>query len=370
MHKIKVVYIVSTLGRTGPTRQLHNIIKFLDFDSFSVDVVTLSPNPPDNLQHEFLEIGIQIHSLELSRFATVILGKRKLTTALKRLQPDIIHSQGLRSDLLVTQLQGTFRNVSTQRNNPLRDYPALMGNIKGTIAARLHVWAFNRLSLVITCSKDIDITNADRTHATKVIYNGVDLSGLTPQLTPEEKVNKRAQLNLPVDGRLFIYAGPLIPRKNVVMLLEAFIDLENIRDNLVILGDGYLKYECQKLASEQQNIFSLGSVHNVTDYLHASDIFVSASRSEGMPNAVLEALAVGLPVLLSDIGPHKEILSHSPSAGWLFPTNNRAILTDYLMKVSPTPEKQRLARQLTHNHFGAHKMSTEYQKVYRKLYSL
>ena len=370
MNKIKVVYIVSTLGRTGPTRQLHNIIKYLDVNLFSAAIITLSPNPIDNLEQEFLEIGIPIHNLRLSRLWSVILGKRKLTRILKQLQPDIVHSQGLRSDLLATQLRGKFNSVSTQRNNPLSDYPALMGSIKGTIAARLHVWAFNRLPLIVTCSKDINNTNVNRTHTTKVIHNGVDLSSLTSRLTTEEKVTKRAQLNLPIDGRLFIYAGPLIARKNIIMLLEAFINLEAKIDNLVILGDGYLKNECQLLASGKNNIFIPGSVQNVSDYLHASDIFITASHSEGMPNAVLEALAAGLPVLLSDIGSHNEILSHSPTAGWLFPTNNRAILTDYLMKVSTTPERQESARQLAQNHFDAHQMSTEYQNVYRELYPL
>ena len=255
MNKIKVVYIVSTLGRTGPTRQLHNIIKYLDDNLFSAEIISLSPNPINNLEQEFLDIDIPTHHLGLSRFATVIFGIRKLTSILKRLQPDIVHSQGLRSDLLATQLQSTFKSVSTQRNNPLIDYPALMGNIKGTIAARLHVWAFNHLPLVITCSKYIDNTNTNRTHATKVINNGVDLSGLTSQLTTEEKFKKRAQLNLPVDGRLFIYAGPLIPRKNVIMLLQAFSDLEAKTDKLILFREGQLKNECQKLAAEQQNIF-------------------------------------------------------------------------------------------------------------------
>ena len=369
MNKKKVVYIVSTLGRTGPTRQLHNIIKHLDVNLFSADIVTLSSNPLDNLEQEFKELGIKIHCLGLTRLSSIIFGKSQLIGVLKRLQPDIVHSQGLRSDLLATRLKGTYKNVATQRNNPLIDYPALMGSIKGTIAARLHIWAFNRLPLVVTCSKDIDTTNLKRNHTSKVIYNGVDLPGLTPKLTIGEKVTKRTQLNLPIDGRLFIYTGPLITRKNIIMLLKAFIDIdiEHTKSNLVILGDGHLKSDCQELAAGKENIFILGSVNNVNDYLQASDIFVSASCSEGMPNAVLEALAASLPVLLSDIGPHKEILSLSPKAGWLFPTNNRVILTNYLMKVLPTPENQETARQLTEKHFSAHNMSMEYQKVYLEL---
>ena len=100
-------------------------------------------------------------------------------------------------------------------------------------------------------------------------------------------------------------------------------------NTLCLLGDGPLLLSaCRQLAGNQQNIFLPGLVHNVADYLRAADLFVSASHAEGMPNAVLEALAASLPVILSDIPAHREVLENCSEAGWLFapsdPTASRA----------------------------------------------
>ena len=56
----------------------------------------------------------------------------------------------------------------------------------------------------------------------------------------------------------------------------------------------------------------------VKDYLQAADIFISTAVSEGLPNTVLEALSSGLPCILSDIGPHREIIEKNVGAGKLF----------------------------------------------------
>lgn len=78
---------------------------------------------------------------------------------------------------------------------------------------------------------------------------------------------------------------------------------------MVVLGDRPLKSELTEQGCAHVNF--LGDVNNVSDYLAASDYFISASLSESLPNTVLEVLAVGLPVILSDIDFYKEIVSES-----------------------------------------------------------
>jgi len=368
--KIKLVYIVSTLGRTGPTRQLFNLIKYLDRDQFQASVITLSPNPPDNVEKDFLDLGITVNSLALSRLAGVFFGGSRLTTMVNNFQPDILHSQGLRADWISSRLMGSYKRVSTQRNNPLEDYPPLVGRLKGNIAARLHYYALTGLPLVVACSQTIANANTRRGLSSKVIRNGVDLTFSKPPLTQKDKMAKRQALGLPTSGRLFLYAGPLIPRKNPELLVRAFTGPMKQQESLVILGDGRLLSDCRHLTKNAPNISLPGSVDCVADYHQVADLFVSASRAEGLPNAVLEALAAGLPALLSDIEPHQEILTLSPPAGWLFHANNLTMLSKKIEEITVRSENQHAARQLAVKHFSAEDVSKAYQQLYQELISI
>lgn len=366
MRKIRLVYLVSTLGRTGPTRQLYNLIKYLDCKRFQADVVTLSPNPSNNLEQEFISLGIPVHSLGLSRFTGVIFGKTRLRATLDKIQPDILHSQGLRADWNSSKYTGIAHKVATQRNNPIKDYPPIMGSLMGKIATQLHYYALGHL-IVVACSKSISEVGMTHGISARVIHNGVDLESIKLPLSEKQKQAKRCSLGLPADGRLFVYAGPLITRKNPELLIKAFQENEHQRDSLIILGDGPLLSRCRLLTTNSTNIFLPGLVNCVFDYLSVADLFISASRAEGMPNAVLEALGSGIAVLLSDIKPHREILALSPKAGWLFEKDNPNSLIEMIGKIRVGPEAQRGARELSENFFCARNMAKAYQELYLEL---
>ena len=370
MRKIRLVYVVSTLGRTGPTRQLYNLIKHLDYAHFEAQVITLSSNPPDNLERDFADLGIAVRSLSLSRLTGVAFGRSRLVRILNQLQPDVLHSQGLRADWLCSRLADSFKMVATQRNNPLQDYPLLMGQLKGAVAARLHYHALARLPVVVACSQGIADTNTLRGLSTSVIHNGVDLNLTKGPMNHEGRTAPRHALGLPEAGRLFLYAGPLIPRKNPELLIRAMMIQTKQKDSLLVLGDGPLLSRCRKLANGATNIFLPGSVKSITDYLEVADICVSASRAEGIPNTVLEALSTGLPVLLSDIQSHREILALSPAAGWLFQTDNLNGLLEKIENITLSPENRHAARQLAVEHFSASGMSQAYQNLYQDLVSM
>src|SRR5690625_7535896 len=95
-----------------------------------------------------------------------------------------------------------------------------------------------------------------------------------------------------------------------------------------MLGGGELQSACKALAGQTNNILIKGAVQNVAQYLQASDYFVSCSKAEGLPMAVIEALACGLPCLLSDISPHAEIFKLSDSPGSLYRSEERRVGKD------------------------------------------
>lgn len=108
---------------------------------------------------------------------------------------------------------------------------------------------------------------------------------------------------IPHDRKIILSIGRFEPQKNMELLIRSFAKLQRIDSHLIILGDGALKSQCEDLAATlgvSDHISMPGFTANVSDYLHAADLYMMTSRYEGLPAVILEALATGLPTLTTD----------------------------------------------------------------------
>ncbi len=147
----------------------------------------------------------------------------------------------------------------------------------------------------------------------EVVPNGIDADQFCPVKDHNEKAFLRNQLGLPENAKIITLVGSIHPRKGSDLLVQAWSDLVKSHSelHLVLIGPRYdqtrkelnefrLTIENAIEGSENTgNVHFLGNINNVGDYLKASDIFVFPSQKEGMPNAVLEAMATGLPLILT-----------------------------------------------------------------------
>ena len=134
----KIVYIVSTLKKSVPTEVLLNILKFLDFSKFKVTIITLSPESSSSSKYQFESINnVEIVQLNLDRIKGLFLLNGILSNTLNQLNPDVIHSQGFRADLIISLFFNKFNFVSTIHNNPFADYKFKYGKFFGSIIKQL-----------------------------------------------------------------------------------------------------------------------------------------------------------------------------------------------------------------------------------------
>ncbi len=114
---------------------------------------------------------------------------------------------------------------------------------------------------------------------------------------------------------IILTVGRLDQNKNQLLIIQAFKNLNLVDWKLFIIGDGVLRESLERLVKSyklETNIFFLGNVKNIWEFYNVAKVFVFSSRSEGFPNALLEAFSFGLPCISTncDFGPG-EIISNS-----------------------------------------------------------
>ncbi len=374
-NKIRVLYLVSRLRRVGPIFQLYNIINNLRGDRFTPRIITLSPERPESLVDKFRDIGAECDSIGLSSIAGMVFGRRRLRKLLGDKPADLIHACDYRSILLCASNFARIPRVVTCRQ--AFDYAHFnLDGTAGPISARVMMrtleLACGRCEQVVAVSDFVRRSAGTRLASrTAVIHNGVDrvLFGVA---SDEQKAALRSHLNLPHDKHIFLSAGLLSRRKDPVTLIRGF-QMSGVAGNsiLVLLGDGPLRRTCSDMAYPTGNVRVIGFVDNVGQYMRAADTFVSASLTEGCPNVVMEAMACGLPVILSEILPHREILDYDGRAGLMFATSDAASLSRAFARSLKMDRSQQCSAALgiINNHLNAENMSSKYQELYTQLHN-
>lgn len=314
-----------------------------------------------NRKGDFEKVGAVTIELDNKRLEGLFKNKVLLRNIFVERNIDIVHSHGLRPDMLALRLKLPTR-ITTIHNYPFEDYPMKYGALKGNIMARVHYGFLKNFKHRICCSESLAGQFHDRKKLKcAYIQNGIDTEIFSGSHHSKEELRKK--LGLPTDKKVFIFVGSLIARKSPEETIALFEKFSGSDYFLVMLGDGPLKDSCERLHVE--NVKLVGAVNNVAEFLNASDYFISLSKSEGLPNTVLEALACGLPVLLSDIPSHSEILVAGSKAGALIGNgNNLNAVTDFLNR--PYESQKLSARKLAFEKFSAQRMAKEYTEYYLK----
>lgn len=366
---IRVLFIVSMLRRSGPTNVLFNLIAKLDQNKIEPIILTLSKENKVyyNLKDDFLNIGVKVYSLDLSRINGFLIGKIKVKKIVKELNIDCIHVSSFRGDFIVKKVDyPNIKIISTINSNIYEDYTMHYGTVKGKMMAYLHILCLKN-KVIVSCSnsvaKQLYFKYGIDLH---VIQNGVD-KDIYFRLDDEKKMVLRKELHLPIRKKIFIFIGVLITRKDPITAIKGFLN-SKIKDNcfLVVIGDGFLKEQCQELCLNNENVLFLGNIPETLNYLRAADFYLSTALSEGLPTSVMEALSCGLPVLLSDIDPHQELLGSIYDWKFYFETHKSESLANKIDAIV-NEEYEFLSRQcrsVIDLHINSEIMAKKYQELY------
>jgi glycosyltransferase involved in cell wall biosynthesis len=205
----------------------------------------------------------------------------------------------------------------------------------------------------------------------RVIYNGVELERFRSARARRQTV--RAEWGAAPGDVVFVFAARLVEQKRCRDFLDAFRQLQ-IRPNgkrlrAWILGDGPLRGELQRQAAtlpSPEAVRLIGQRDDVEDFFAAADLFVLPSTKEGFSNALIEAMASGLPVIASDVGGNAEAVRNG-TEGLIVPPLAVPQLTEAMGLLAGNADERRMmgdAAAQRAEAFGIDSMIADLERLY------
>ncbi|HLT19483.1 MAG TPA: glycosyltransferase [Thermomicrobiales bacterium] len=208
----------------------------------------------------------------------------------------------------------------------------------------------------------------------RVIYNGINRERLHVDQAAADRY--REMLSVPPRGTVVGILASLTPPKGHDVLFRALAELCPQYPGLrcAVIGDGVLRTELENLATElgiRDRLVFFGYLRDVANALGACDVLVSASRdNEGCSNSILEAMALNIPVIATDIGGNREVVVHGKT-GQLIPVGDHQAMAHAIEYAMLRPVEvqafARLAAERISTQFSLSRMVRDYERLYTEL---
>ena len=341
----QIVILLPGIDRIGGAeRQALLIARSVKQRGWGVTVVTLTGSGGQTA-NQLQQDGIEVLSLHMRKGVLDPRGWLHFRRLLQERRPDVLHAH-------LPHATWVARGSRLLATVPLQ-LDTLHSPVTGSSLRRLaYRFTAGITDCVTAVSQNVAKSYLDagliRQDSLFVIPNCLD----TAFWSPDPRIRSRIREQLGVgDGFLWVTTGRLEAVKDHGNLLKAFASLGD-EAHLVLMGDGVLaeplKRAAQKLGVDSR-VHLLGFIDDPRPYLRAADGFAMPSLWEGMPMALLEACACGLPSVASDVPGNNEIVTHAVTGLLVPPKDSSALAAGMLRLMQMQPDERtemaRLARQ-------------------------
>jgi len=370
--RIKVMFPTNYLGIGGAEQQLLELVKGIDKEHFEPIVLTLYPGGPLDKEIRAIQGAslISVNRKGKYDFWTVF----KILKLLRQKEVDIIQPFLIPATfygLLAALINRTPVKIMTERGG-FRSPGSLGFRIYQKIQDRLTRFA-DWVVANSEAGKSYLISRGINPARIKVIYNGINLSRLTPD--PVKVARLREQLNLPADGMVVGMTANLQPDKDYVTFLRGSRIIHEMmpQARFAILGEGPLRPDIENLAKElglKSLVTFFGHQREIASYISCFDVACLCSvHSEGCSNVILESMAMGKPVVASDVAGNRELVEHGDN-GLLVRTGDPGAFAEAVLTCLRQPDLARemgeRARKIVVARFSLDRMARDYETLYEQ----
>lgn len=312
---MRILFVIPTLGTGGAERVASilanyfskcNEVEFFVMEKSDVERYPISEKVIIKEAGISVKRGNKIRAI--INFTLNFMNQRgKLQKEIRKFKPNIIISFLPKADMLTSSVIGKNKWIASERNDPMS---------RSNIERKILNTIYKKTDMLVCQTKKVaEFYHEKGVKKTCVIRNPLIL-------------DKNITVNTNKKQEYVISVGRLDKQKNYPMLIKAFAGAKKnkkITEKLYIIGAGPQKEELQDLINEldlQDDIMLLGRKNNVQDYLNEAKAFIMSSDYEGLPNAMLEAMDAGLPIISTDFftGAAREFVDREN--GYIVPVGN------------------------------------------------
>ena len=332
---IRILAFIEAAVVTGPAKNLIEFCRTVrDSNTVAVSIATFVRGSESTAFTDAVrEAGIPLTLIpERSAFDRAVIGRMR--SLVSETQPDIVQTHAVKSHFLIylsrvwkTHPWVAFHHGYTATDRKMRLYNQL---------DRVSLRAPARLATVsLAFEQQLAGQGIDASRIT-VLHNAVDLHWAQRVLSTD-RIQTRRRLGIAPEESALIAIGRLSLEKGHVDLIEAFRQLrgKGRAARLFLVGDGPERSHLERVAGE--GVVFTGQIRDTTPYYAAADLMILPSLTEGSPNVLLEAMAVDVPVVATEVGGIPEIVRHRESA-LLVPSRSPGLLAHAIEEILSEPD--------------------------------
>lgn len=326
-------------------------LRFMASNGFDVKGVS---SEGEELREVHENEGIAVEAITMSRKITPFQDLKSLWEMwnfLRKEKPQIVHTHTPKAGIigmLAARLAGVPHRLHTVAGLPLMEATGT----KRKILNFVEKLTYSSATRVYPNSKGLyDFilqNNFTQSNKLKIIANGssngIDTTFFSPdQVTEIEKVTLREKLNIQPDDFVFVFVGRIVSDKGINELIKAFSELQTVENKptgtkLLLVGGlendlDPLNPETLAEINQNKDIISVGFQQDVRSFFAIADALVFPSYREGFPNVVMQAGAMGLPSIVSDINGCNEIIIEGEN-GLIIPSKNVEKLKEKMLTLA------------------------------------
>lgn len=366
---MNITHFVENLNRGGLERMVLELVKIQHRQGHRCQVVCLYG--AGSLAPELATLGIPVHACGKRRG----LDLRALVRIRRRVREHA--SEVLHTHNAVAHYQAVLATCGLGLRRVINTRHGMGGNRRSARREWLYRRALAHTDAVVTvceaAREDAVRRGIVPREKARVVPNGIPLASFQ-QASDAMRERLRQQLGVPAGTRVIGTVGRLNWAKDQASLIRAFRQLHGQQPDtaLVLIGDGELRETLQQAALAEGvsgSVHFLGDRDDVRELLQGLDLFVLSSVSEGYSMALLEACAVALPIVATDVGGNGEIVRDG-NTGRLVPSGDPSALAVALLALLRQPSQAaamaHAARAWVEAHGSLESMAMRYAELYQE----
>lgn len=381
---MKILLLNTQMEAAGAQKAMLTLARGLQRRGHAVTVVTMY----DKAEYVPLfkqKYGVDIVDLHMKaparaglfqKAASVLKGLVRLWQLIRREQFDVVQTFSHYSNIVgpvVAYLAGARIRVSSQRMS-LKGSPAWLLRLDRWVANSFLV---NKMVSVSEGTRQFSIkTQRIKSDKLVTIHNSIDLDRFLPSAVNAERLPQLRQfLGIPVESQVVVTVARLHAQKGHRFLIAAIPTIQKKFENthFLFVGEGELQQDLTDSITQlgvEKMVHFLGMRQDIPELLVLSDVFVLPSLWEGLPNSVLEAMAMGTPVIATDVDGCPEVIRDGETGILVPPADSDALAQSIIRLLGDAALCQTLAQEAQRwvvENFSEEKNISAFEQLYEIL---